>query len=146
MRIIFHRFINSQGASMFVPKLDFVLLFVENPERSAQFYSTLFSRQPIEQSPTFAMFVLENGVKLGLWSRETVEPEVTSQPGGSEIAFIYDDVEHLYEAWQEKGVSMAQSPTDMDFGRTFVALDPDGHRIRIFNPSLMVRDKRKAGY
>jgi hypothetical protein len=27
---------------------------------------------------------------------------------------------------------MAQTPTEMDFGTTFVALDPDGHRLRVF--------------
>ena len=26
-------------------------------------------------------------------------------------------------------------PTDMDFGHTFVALDPDGHRLRVFSPA-----------
>jgi predicted enzyme related to lactoylglutathione lyase len=28
--------------------------------------------------------------------------------------------------------TVAQKPTDMDFGRTFVVLDPDGHRIRVY--------------
>ena len=28
-----------------------------------------------------------------------------------------------------------QAPTDLDFGRTFVALDPDGHRLRVFAPA-----------
>jgi hypothetical protein len=28
-----------------------------------------------------------------------------------------------------------QPPTDMDFGRTFVALDPDGDRLRVFAPA-----------
>jgi hypothetical protein len=26
---------------------------------------------------------------------------------------------------------MLQAPADMDFGRTFVALDPDNHRLRV---------------
>jgi hypothetical protein len=29
-------------------------------------------------------------------------------------------------------VTVAQKPVDMDFGRTFVILDPDGHRIRAY--------------
>jgi predicted enzyme related to lactoylglutathione lyase len=28
-----------------------------------------------------------------------------------------------------------QQPTDIDFGRTFVGLDPDGHRLRVFSAS-----------
>ena len=28
--------------------------------------------------------------------------------------------------------SSSAAPTDMDFGRTFVALDPDNHRLRVY--------------
>ncbi len=34
-----------------------------------------------------------------------------------------------------KRMSIAQVPTEMDFGNTFVALDPDGYRLRVFSPS-----------
>ena len=117
---------------MITPNLGFVLLFVKNPPQSAAFYSRLLGLTPIEQSPTFALFALTNGVMLGLWSRETAEPKVTAQPGASEICFSVPDVDTVYNDWHAKGIQMAQIPTDMDFGRTFVALDPDGHRIRIY--------------
>ena len=68
---------------------------------------------------------------LGLWSRETALPQVTAQPGASEIAFGEEDVDAVYAKWVGLGVPMAQSPIDLDFGRSFVALDPDGHRIRV---------------
>jgi hypothetical protein len=29
-----------------------------------------------------------------------------------------------------------QPPTEMDFGRTFTAADPDGHRLRVFKPGV----------
>jgi predicted enzyme related to lactoylglutathione lyase len=32
------------------------------------------------------------------------------------------------------GVAIAQKPVEMDFGYTFTALDPDGHRLRVFAP------------
>ncbi len=85
----------------------------------------------MEEAPTFALFVLANGVKLGLWSRKTAEPKVTAYPGASEICFSHENVDDLYEQWKKKGLSFAQEPKDMDFGRTFVVLDPDGHRIRV---------------
>jgi predicted enzyme related to lactoylglutathione lyase len=118
---------------MFVPKLGFVLLFVENPLQSSAFYCQIFNQKPIEESPTFVMFALTNGVMLGLWSHKTAEPTVIAKAGGSEIAFSYDDVDELYKKWTELDIPMLQAPTDMDFGRTFVALDPDGHRIRIYH-------------
>ena len=33
------------------------------------------------------------------------------------------------------GLRIIQEPTKMDFGFTFTAADPDGHRLRVFNPS-----------
>ena len=34
----------------------------------------------------------------------------------------------------DRGVKIAQAPTRMDFGYTFLGLDPDGHRVRVFAP------------
>lgn len=113
-------------------KLDLVIHFVSNPLESARFYQQLFLQEPIEQSATFALFKFLDGIQLGLWSNKTAEPAVTHKPGGSEICFKKENVDDVYEAWLKMGVSMAQPPTDMDFGRTFVALDPDGHRIRVY--------------
>lgn len=115
---------------MTVSKLDFVLLFVSNPAKSAEFYGKIFGLKPVEQSPTFALFALEN-IMLGLWLRDTAEPKVTAAPGASDIAFCKDDVDAVYKEWLDLNIPMLQGPTDLDFGRSFVALDPDGHRIRI---------------
>jgi catechol 2,3-dioxygenase-like lactoylglutathione lyase family enzyme len=50
----------------------FVLLYVENPPASAEFYSRLLGHAPVETAPTFAMLPLRDSVMLGLWSRATV--------------------------------------------------------------------------
>lgn len=113
-------------------KLGFVLLFVENPLRSCTFYQKLFNMTPIETSPTFAMFALENGTMLGLWNKHTAEPDIVAQPGAAEICFASHDVDMTYEEIGMSGVDILQKPTDMDFGHTFVFKDNDGHRIRIY--------------
>ena len=46
--------------------LGFVLIFVENPLKSSLFYKDLFGIDPIEESPTFVMFAINNGVMRGL--------------------------------------------------------------------------------
>jgi len=112
--------------------LGFVLLFVNNPQKSAEFYNDILELKPIEQSPTFVLYALANGIMLGLWSRLTAEPRVDAQPGASEICFPDQDVDVLYEFLGKKSIVVAQKPCDMDFGRTFVILDPDGHRIRFY--------------
>lgn len=117
---------------------NFLLLYVANPTASAAFYADLLGCQPVEASDTFAMFALDNGVMLGLWSRETVAPKVVAGAGGGELAFAVAndaEVEARHAQWRAKGIVIAQAPTKMDFGHTFVGLDPDGHRLRVFAPS-----------
>jgi catechol 2,3-dioxygenase-like lactoylglutathione lyase family enzyme len=117
---------------------NFILLYVDNPSASAAFYADLLGKAPVETSPTFAMFALSSGVMFGLWSRHTVEPTALATGGGGEIAFALPDIEAvraLYADWCRRGLKIIQAPIDMDFGHTFVALDPDGHRLRVFVPS-----------
>jgi predicted enzyme related to lactoylglutathione lyase len=125
---------------------NYLLLYVDNPSASAAFYAPLLGRAPVESSPTFALFILESGVKLGLWARRTVEPAVTVGGGGAELAFSVAGipaVRALYAEWTGRGLTILQAPTAMDFGFTFVALDPDGHRLRVFavSPDIESTDR-----
>ena len=118
-----------------MPEFSLVALYVDSPQKSAAFYRGLLGRDPIEQSDTFVMFPLRDGAALGLWSRHTVEPAAQAGGGGTELCFLEPDVDAVHAAWRDRGLPIAQPPTDMEFGRTFVALDPDGHRLRVFRPS-----------
>lgn len=120
-----------------MPDFNFLLLHVEDPSVSAAFYNKLLDIPILDQSPGFAMLPLRDGVMLGLWSRDTVEPKSTGQTGASEIAFVAADanaVATTHADWQGRGLPILQAPTQMSFGTTFVALDPDGHRLRVFAP------------
>lgn len=113
----------------------YFLLYVDSPATSANLYSHLLDKPPVELGPTFALFILDNGVKLGLWSRHTVEPAAQATVGGGEVGFCVADVatvDELHARWGELGLSIIQSPVEADFGYTFVAQDPDGHRLRVF--------------
>jgi catechol 2,3-dioxygenase-like lactoylglutathione lyase family enzyme len=114
---------------------NFVILYVDQPQRSGAFYSALLGREPVESSPTFVLFVLDAGFKLGLWSRHTVEPAAAAAGGGAELVFAVDTpsaVDATHSEWAGHGLTILQGPSEMDFGRTFVALDPDGHRLRVY--------------
>ncbi|ARB82740.1 MULTISPECIES: VOC family protein [Yersinia] len=114
---------------------NFIILYVDSPANSATFYGDLLAKAPVELHPTFAMFALDSGMMLGLWSKHTVEPAATATGGGGEVAFALADkaaVQSLYNDWQQRGLPILQQPLQMDFGYTFVALDPDGHRLRVF--------------
>ena len=117
------------------PALALIILLVADPSRSAAFYRDLLGTEPAEQSPTFAMFPLPSGLGLGLWSSATTAPPAAALAGASELCFIENDVDLVHASWAARGIPIAQAPVDMDFGRTFLALDPDGHRLRVFCPA-----------
>ncbi len=117
---------------------NFLILYVASPANSSQFYADLLKIKPIESSPTFALLPLANGMMLGLWSRESVEPGVTVEPGCAELAFTLENdasVDRCHADWASKGIAIAQAPKHLDFGYTFTGFDPDGHRLRVFAPS-----------
>jgi catechol 2,3-dioxygenase-like lactoylglutathione lyase family enzyme len=116
---------------------NFILAYVADAPKSAALYEKLLDAKPVESSPNWAMFAFPNGLALGLWSRDDVEPRATL-PGGSEIGFPVESdaaVQITRDAWAKLGLKILQEPTRMDFGLTFTAADPDGHRLRVFSPS-----------
>jgi predicted enzyme related to lactoylglutathione lyase len=120
--------------SNFDSNFNFVVLYVENPKASAAFYADLLGRPVVDSSPGFAMLPLSDSVMLGLWSRNNVEPTAVVPPGGSEIAFAAADaaaVQAMSADWKKRGLKIIQEPVQMGFGHTFVATDPDGHRLRV---------------
>ena len=116
-----------------MPDSSLLILYVDNPKASAALYAGLLGSTPIEASETFVLIPLRSGGRLGLWSRHTVEPHATA-PGGVELAFPVADLQAAWADWTARGLRVAQPPTDLDFGRTFVVLDPDGHRLRAYVP------------
>lgn len=117
----------------------YTLLYVDNARVSAVFYQALLDLEPVELSDTFALFVLPGGFKLGMWGRADVQPAPRALAGATELCFSLPEtalVDQHYSDWRARGVTIAQTPCNMDFGRTFVGLDPDGHRLRVLALTL----------
>ena len=120
-----------------MPNVSFILVYVDDVARSEAFYASLLGRPAVESSPKFAMLPAGPGVMLGLWKRDGVMPPANAA-GGCEIAFTAEnnaEVDALSAAWRAKGAAIALEPTAMDFGYTFVAVGPDGERLRVFAPA-----------
>ena len=116
-----------------------ILLYVQEPAKSVEFYADILTAKPLEQSPIFAMFQMNETTVLGLWAKHTVEPKVTAAAGAIELGVHVADraaVDATHADWARRNVPIAQVPTKMDFGYTFVGLDPDGHRLRVFAPEM----------
>jgi predicted enzyme related to lactoylglutathione lyase len=111
-----------------------ILLYVGDTAASAAFYGALLDREGTNHSGNFATVPLEGGMTLGLWARDTVKPSATAPGTQGEIVFMVEgqpQIDALYADWQARGLAIAQELTVLDFGPTFVALDPDGHRLRV---------------
>lgn len=119
------------------PSLDWVLLYVADTVKSAAFYERLLgiTAVPPPAKPTdFAMLPQPSGWTLGLWHKDEVDPKATP-PGGCEISVTEktaDAVRERHAQWAAAGIEIVQKPTTLPFGTTFTAVDPDGHRIRVF--------------
>jgi catechol 2,3-dioxygenase-like lactoylglutathione lyase family enzyme len=116
----------------------FVLFYVDDPQASASFYARLLDREPLESSPNFVMFELAPGLKLGLWARRNVEPAPNGASDKGELAMAVatkEEVAALCADRKRQGAAILQEPVTKDFGLTFLAADPDGHRLRVFCPA-----------
>jgi catechol 2,3-dioxygenase-like lactoylglutathione lyase family enzyme len=112
-----------------------ILLYVQNPAASAAFYADLLGRPPVDSSPNFAVFALNSGIMLGLWAKHDAQPTPTASGGGGELGFNLpsdEEVRARHADWSRRGLKIIQTPVKMDFGFTFTAADPDGHRLRVF--------------
>ncbi|RLP10008.1 VOC family protein [Propionibacterium australiense] len=118
--------------TVFVPNS--IVLYVADIERSAAFYSELLGAGPQETFEGFAVFALAGSMTLCLQAADQIDPAAEAHVGGSELSLSdvdRADVDCLHAEWAARGVPMLLEPTDLVFGYTFVAADPDGHRLRV---------------
>lgn len=45
-------------------------------------------------------------------------------------------VQRMHDQWQAQGVRIVQAPVTLPFGHTFVGVDADGHRLRIYSRAV----------
>jgi catechol 2,3-dioxygenase-like lactoylglutathione lyase family enzyme len=127
-----------------MPNPNLIVLYVKDAGASAAFYEKLMGQEPERRFPSYVSFAFAGGLNLGLLAADSaaldaLPAKLATNPAAAqgEIAFMVDDaaaVEALYADWRKAGVAIAQEPATLMFGRTFVALDPDGHRVRVCTP------------
>lgn len=110
------------------------IVYVNDAPAAARFYGDLLNSSPSFETPGYIAFDLGPGADLALWSGqfEGLSPDV---PRTSEICVAIDggseELDAMFTLWQSKGITILQKPQDAGFGRTFLAADPDGNRIRV---------------
>jgi catechol 2,3-dioxygenase-like lactoylglutathione lyase family enzyme len=114
-----------------------LLFYVKNPQISALFYEKIFEIKPISAFPTYVAFTFENGFSFSLWSTQAKDFASEGTGHRCELSFMVKDeqtVREIRTKWDEFGVTIEQDLHEAVFGLTFVAVDPDGHRIRVCIP------------
>ena len=116
----------------FVPNS--IILYVSDVEVSTTFYREILGHGPIKTYPGFSVFKLSDEMTLGLQAADEIEPTAEPYVGGTELSLSNverADVDRLHAQWKTLGIPMVLEPTVLEFGYTFVAADPDGHRLRV---------------
>lgn len=120
---------------MLIPNL--LLFYVEDPLVSAAFYEKIFEINPVASYPNYVAFSFENGFTFSVWSKQAENFVSGGEGHRSELAFMVqneEEVRKLRKTWGKLGVEIEQELHEATFGLTFVALDPDNHRIRVCIP------------
>lgn len=111
-----------------------LILYVQDITLSTQFYQQILQQKPLETFKDFSAFSLDNNFILGLQTKGAITPEADDHLGGLEICMgsvTQEEVNELYKQWKTLNIPILLEPTHLEFGYTFVALDPDGYRLRI---------------
>jgi catechol 2,3-dioxygenase-like lactoylglutathione lyase family enzyme len=112
-----------------------VTLFVEDAQRSKDFYERVFEVAAVDEEEGTVIFKLDN-LFLRLLTRGKAEKEMLGQVpvaesgsgASSQLAIFVDDADALCAELAERGVSIVSGPIDRPWGvRNAGFRDPDGH-------------------
>jgi len=111
-----------------------ITLFVEDRQRSKEFYERVFQVPVLFEDENSAAFKFENTI-INLLARpaahELIEPATVAGPEAgarSQFTIGVDDANASVEQLRKRGVELLNGPIDRAWGmRTAAFADPDGH-------------------
>jgi lactoylglutathione lyase len=115
-----------------MPRIDYVIQYVESLERSMAFYRDVIGLQVRIEGDGYVEFEMDN-TKFSLFDRSKL-PELIGREGGSppcgEIGFVIEDVAGEADRLKGLGVEILSGPMDRPWHeRTLHIGDPDGNII-----------------
>jgi lactoylglutathione lyase len=110
-----------------------ITLFVEDPQRSKEFYARVFDVEVAFEDDNSVAFKFDNLflnlLKRGVAVNELLGPVASAEAGASfELTVWVDDADAVCADIVERGVPIVSGPLDRPWGmRTAAFLDPDGY-------------------
>jgi catechol 2,3-dioxygenase-like lactoylglutathione lyase family enzyme len=121
-----------------MPQPTATLFYVSDIAKSSDFYSGLFGLKPSVASPFYAMYKFDSGFEFAIYDRHKLQPPAGPMCASAELGFTVANraaLDALYQQWLARGIGIIMEPTKMYFGGIhFMAVDPDGHRLRVATP------------
>jgi lactoylglutathione lyase len=116
-------------------RVDYVILYVRDLERSIGFYRKVAGLQFKLQGDGYAEFATE-GARFGLYDRarlpELIGREATAGGPAGEVVFLVEDADAEAARLRAAGVTILSGPADRPWGhRTVHLLDPDGFVVEL---------------
>ncbi len=117
---------------------DYVVVIVEDLDRSLRFYTGVLGLEPGHRSGPYAQLATGR-TRISLYERRAMEetlgfplrPPADDAPG-FELGFKLPDVDAAYDEAVRAGAAPAVAPADRPWGqRTAYLRDPDGHLIEL---------------
>jgi lactoylglutathione lyase len=120
------------------PRLDHVILYVADLDRSTAFYRDMIGLDVKFSEAGYVEFATE-GTKFGLYERDRLPGLIGRGPAatglGGEVLFLEPNVDREAERLADAGVPILFGPVDRPWGqRTVHVLDPDGHVVEFAQP------------
>jgi lactoylglutathione lyase len=111
-----------------------ITMFVEDPQRSKEFYERAFEASPVYEDANATAFEFENTIVNLLRTSEAhdlIGPAAvgTAEAGSRfQLTIWVEDADAVCEQLESRGVELVNGPLDRPWGlRTAAFADPDGH-------------------
>lgn len=109
----------------------------DEPPVCRDFYVQLFAFEVQFESDWYIQLRAEPGLELGLIARnhEIVPPASRSQPSGSYLTLVTDELDSLHKRARDLGHAVLQEPHDTFYGqRRLLLCDPEGMVVDVSAP------------
>jgi lactoylglutathione lyase len=108
-------------------KIDCVMLRVDDLEKAADYYVTVFGLKRVWQSAdSVGLMMAETDAEIVLHTNDDIPEHIS-------VHYLVDNVETAVTDYQEKGCKIITAPFDIVIGKCAIIEDPFGNQLAILD-------------